>query len=231
VESFKEISGFFRFAYHKDLSEPEEITSFLQEAVEGNCEGLMLKTLDVDAMYQAAKRSYQWLKVKKDYLQGMGDTFDLVPIGAWLGKGKRTGVYGGFLLACYDDDSENFQAMCKIGTGFTDAQLQIFTDQLKKTQIDKPKSYFQFGDSKNVLPDVWFEPSAVWEVKAADLSISPVHQAAVGLVHATKGIALRFPRLVRVRTDKGPEQATTAEQVAEMFRNQKQNHSIANDND
>jgi len=161
----------------------------------------------------------------------MGDTLDLVPIGAFVGKGKRTGVYGGFLLACYDDDSDNYQSICKIGTGFTDAQLQEFTEQLKKTQIDKPKSYFQYGDAKNSMPDVWFEPSTVWEVKAADLSISPVHQAAVGQVHATKGIALRFPRLVRVRTDKNTEQATTAEQVAEMFKNQKQNHGVMNDGD
>jgi len=200
-----------------DLQE-ETIQAFLDESIAASCEGLMLKTLVDSATYQPSKRSLNWLKLKKDYLDGVGDTLDVVPIGAFYGKGKRTGSYGAFLLAIYNEEEEEFQTVCKAGTGFSDEDLVTHYEFYKERTTPVAESNYNVSD--RMKPDVWLEACQVWEIKCADLSISPVHTSAMGMKAPGKGIGLRFPRFLRIRDDKGPEDATNAEQVADMFENQ-----------
>ncbi|CAM6043150.1 unnamed protein product [Sphagnum compactum] len=159
------------------------------------------------------------------------DAIDHSVVGEWCGAG----VYGAFLLACYDEDR----------TGFAEAVLEECSTTLQSRVIDQPKSYYGYGET--IAVDVWFDEVEVWEVKAAELSISPVHRAAISLVDSSKGISLRFPRLVRLREDKTPVEATSAEQIAQMeetplsnkcyeqiaelYWAQKINHGTADDNE
>ena len=173
-DNFMVKQGIFQYAKAMDSANTEEIQSFLDESIKDQCEGLMVKTLDGEnSTYEISKRSKNWLKLKSDYLEGLGDSLDLVVIGATVGQGKRTGVYGNFLLACYDPDREEYQTICKLGTGLKDDDLFQFYTKLKDHVIDRPKHYYRAEGSS---PDVWFEPSQVWEIKASDLSISPKYQ-------------------------------------------------------
>jgi DNA ligase-1 len=307
-------SNYFRFADgadHVENGDTAPIETLLAESCAHMCEGLMVKTLDAHASYEPSKRSLNWLKVKKDYIAGMGacDSVDLVPIGAYFGRGKRSGVFGAYLMACYEPEKDVFQSVCKVGTGFTDEMLQHLYTKMSRRVLNTSKkpSYYDVGDMLHA--DVWFtaasntqmqdeddgedevinavvakeeegkaekaeeaiidtttagetprptddaatmeedqpddddngddgmDPSmvtrrsagdmggCVWEIQAADLSRSSVHRGGVGrldkhedaVVGDIRGIGLRFPRFLRERDDKKPDQATSAEQIVDMF--------------
>lgn len=113
----------------------------------------MVKTLSTNATYEPSKRSFNWLKLKKDYLDTeMGDSLDLVVVGADYGKGLRKGKYGAFLLACWNDDRERLETVCKVGTGFTDEVFKEVYDILNPLEINNAPSNLRYK-VKNI--DTW----------------------------------------------------------------------------
>ncbi|KOS18836.1 DNA ligase 1 [Escovopsis weberi] len=223
-DAFVPKEGEFAFATYMNGQELDEIQHFLDESVKASCEGLMVKMLDgAESGYEPSKRSRNWLKIKKDYLSGIGDSLDLVVLGAYYGKGKRTSVYGAFLLACYNPSADTYETVCNIGTGFSEQTLEDLHAQLSAIAIDRPKPFYSHSPGGQHQPDVWFEPRYVWEVKTADLTLSPRYKAGCkeGVDPAgDKGISLRFPRFIKIRDDKKPDEATSSRQVAEMYRKQ-----------
>lgn len=77
-------------------------------------------------------------------------------------------------------------------------------------------------DTGGLLPDFWFTPKEVWEIRGADVTLSPVYNAAKGLVSMERGLSLRFPRFLKRRFDKNPEDATTPQQLANIYKEQNQ---------
>lgn len=204
-------------AYLSSTLTVNKVDEFLAEAISSSCEGIMVKALDDSSEYAPSKRSDSWLKVKRDYVEGLHETLDLVPIGAWHGNGRKAGWFSPFLLACYDPDSEEYQSVCRVMSGFSDAFYKEMEEFFSGERILKKKpAYYQTLEE----PDIWFSPELVWEIRGADLTVSPVHQAAVGLVHPSRGISMRFPRFIRQRIDKKPEDCTTPVDIADLFNQQ-----------
>jgi len=185
-----------------------EIDKFFQKMLKSGYEGIFIKSRAEDSVYQAGVRGWNWIKWKKEYVQDMIDTLDLVVVGAFYGRGKRSGVYGALLCAVYNDKEDRFETFCKLGTGLTDEVLEELPKKLKKHELKKPPARLIF--KKEMDADVWFSPHVVVEVFGAEVTKSPFHTAASGL-------ALRFPRFLRFRDNKKAEQATTSEEVREMF--------------
>ena len=208
-------SARLRLATAEQVSDEPALEMVFEQAVAEGCEGLICKSLDPTAGYQAGARGWQWIKLKRDYRTELSDTLDLVIVGGLAGRGRRAGMYGALLLAVYDPATDRFQTICKCGTGFTDADLAALPARMAPLARAEPSARV---DSRWVA-DVWFEPTLVVEVLAAELTLSPNHTAGWGKLKENAGLALRFPRFTgRWRDDKAPEDATTVEEVLDMYR-------------
>ncbi|KAF8813796.1 ATP-dependent DNA ligase [Phlegmacium glaucopus] len=214
------------------------VEDFLVKAIENKCEGLMFKILDkakdddwtqekqtrskpLPSTYEPDVRTSAWLKLKKDYIDGIGDSLDLVPVGAWHGNGRKAQWWSPVLLALWDPATGRLVAVCKCMSGFTDAfykdMKQRYNPADNEVGSKQPKWAVDFGGFK---PDVYFKPQEVWEIRGADVTESPVSVAALGLASSTRGLSLRFPRFIKVRDDKSIAEANTPSYLAEMWRGQ-----------
>jgi len=197
-----------------------EIEDFLENSINDGCEGLMLKA--PSAPYRAGMRGSNWLKLKREYRNELGDSLDLIVIGAYFGRGRRTGLYGTLLLATYNPEKDNFPSICKVGTGFTDESL----DQLYQILSNKVTLKKNPRIVSEMEADIWFEPELVLEIVASEITLSPIHKTGLDLIRKSSGFALRFPKFTgKIRYEKAVEDASTGEEVFALYKRQsKINH-------
>ncbi len=160
-----------------------------KDALAAGHEGVMLK--NPQSLYTPGKRGKNWLKLKP-----VMDTLDLVVIGGEWGEGRRANLIGSYLLACRDPESGNFLSIGRVATGITDEQLNELTSMFKGLIISESGIHIEF------------EPKIVFEVAFEEIQKSPNYDS---------GYALRFPRLVNVRSDKSVNDADSIEKIEQIF--------------
>ena len=215
LEKIVNQNEFAKFIPMTIANNENDIEEFFENSINAGSEGLMLKMLDKP--YQAGSRGSHWLKLKREYRNELGDSLDLVVVGGFFGKGRRTGSYGTLLLSTYDENTDTFPSICKVGTGFTDDSL----DQLY--QILNPKTTIKKNPRINseMEADVWFEPELVIEIVASDITLSPIHKVARDEIKKEAGLALRFPKFTgKIRVEKMAEDASTDEEVISLYKGQ-----------
>jgi len=132
-------------------------------------------------------------------------------LGYYHGRGVRSkfGI-GGFLVGVYDKEKNTYKTVSKIGTGLTEEDLMFLKKECDKIKIkERPKNV---EINKLLNPDVFVEPKIVVEIGADEITVSPTH---------TAGFALRFPRLIKFRPDKSPEDSTSINEIQKMYKNQR----------
>ncbi len=196
------------------VRDAKTLSLLFEEAISKGLEGVVVKKLD--SPYEAGARNFNWVKLKRHSAGALQDTIDCVLLGYIFGRGKRAALGAGALLVgVYDKQQDRFVTVSKIGTGLTDEEWRSIKERTKGLVVDhKPARV-----SSLIEPSVWLEPKIVVEVLADEITRSPIHTA--GKVGAEPGYALRFPRLVAFREkDKKPEDATTVEELIEMYQSQ-----------
>jgi DNA ligase-1 len=174
-------------------SDVRVVNNIYMTALDAGHEGVMLK--NPESLYSPGKRGKNWLKVKP-----LMETLDLVVIGGEWGEGRRTQMIGSYQLACIEPTTGQFLSMGRVGTGITDDLLLELTLRFKDLII------IERGTELDFVPEI------VFEVAFEEIQKSPTYNS---------GYALRFPRLVRVRDDRDPNEVDTLERIEQLYINQK----------
>jgi DNA ligase-1 len=207
-----------KIAKSRVVTDVQSAEKFFNEALEAGCEGIMAKSIEDKSIYKAGAREFLWIKYKREYQLEMEDTVDLVVVGAFGGQGKRSGGYGALLMAVYSKEEDKFKTICKLGSGFTEEQVDNLPRMLKKYSVKQKDPRVE----SDIAADFWFVPSLMLEVKGAEITLSPTHTCCQNVVKKGVGLAIRFPRFTgRWRTDKGIEEATNEQEILEMYHSQR----------
>ncbi len=196
----KQIPEEFKIASQIITDNPKEAETFYKKAIKENQEGIFLKVLD--SKYVFGRHVDGWYKIKPDV-----ETLDLVIIGATWGTGKRTGAIGSFILGCRDEETNNFLECGMLGTGVKEKKGKEDDVTLKElTKLLRPHIISEKGTEIKIRPKI------IISVSYQEIQKSPNYES---------GFALRFPRFIFLREDKGLGDVDTVDRIKKLYQMQK----------
>ncbi len=205
--------GLLKLSNRKLVKTAKELDMQFKESLKEGLEGIMAK--DLNAPYTAGKRKFAWIKLKKSYGKSV-DTIDAIIVGYYLGRGARAEFeFGGLLAAVYNEDKRKLETVARIGSGYSEDEMRSIQEMLEKIKTESPPSSLDY----KMEPDFWVEPKYVVEIAFDEITLSPTHTCGE---RDGRGYALRFPRMLKMRSDKSINEITTVEEVIILFERQNQ---------
>ena len=204
-----------RVSEGKYIHSLQEMVDYFKQAREDGAEGIMNKSIAENSLYRPGNRGFLWIKLKG--LEGgkLLDTIDVVIIGGTYGQGKRAGMLSGILCAVYNQETDKFESLTNLGTGFDEETLTTLTKQLLEMKLEKkPKNVLS-----NDQPDIWVPPEIIMEIAGDEITISQVYMAGADYNNG-QGFSVRFPVFQRFRDDKGIKEITSSLEIKQMFDSQ-----------
>ena len=197
----------------QDVHNTQELQEYFAQEISHGLEGVVVKRKE--GLYQAGKRNFNWIKLKRTQKGVLLDTLDCVVLGYYYGSGKRSqfGI-GAILVGVYNEAEDCYQTIAKVGAGFSDQEwigIKQICDSLKLEK--KP---VEVECAKELYPNVWVTPTIVCVIQADEITLSPLHTAREK--KEPLGFALRFPRFIEYRSDKSAAEATTAKEVLSLYK-------------
>nr|MDO8087612.1 ATP-dependent DNA ligase [Candidatus Sigynarchaeum springense] len=183
------------------VSTLDELTMHYNQAIKDGTEGLLTKSIKPESVYQPGARGWLWIKLKSLQRGKLPDSMEVVVVGVNMGEGRRARQYGTLLVAARNEDTGTLDVVTRVSSGMDDEKAEWFLKNL--IVVPSQPSHVRSGET----PDKWIDPTVVLEIIGDEIT-----ESAATVV----GISIRFPRIVRIREDKSPDDATTVGEIMAM---------------
>lgn len=183
------------------VSSLDELVAFFNQAIKDGTEGLLTKSTRPESVYQPGARGWLWIKLKSLQRGKLPDSMELVVVGANMGEGRRARQYGTLLVAARNEDTGTLDVVTRVSSGMDDEKAEWLLKNL--VAIPEAASNVRSGET----PDKWIDPAVVLEIIGDEIT---------GSSSTVVGFSIRFPRIIRIREDKSPDDITTVAEILSM---------------